>query len=212
MSDTKKLTVCYFGIFNPNFSRNKTFIKGLRMNNLEVIICDDHSKGIKKYIELIKKHWPIRKQYDIMIVGFPGYVIMPLARIICRKKIIFDAFFTVHDAEIISRRRFKKNQWRYWYIKLIDYLSVKLADYILVESEEQKKYFIKKFKLKEKNIEFIYTGVDEEQFIYKEIEKFKNFTVLFRGRLMPEAGVTYILKTAKLLEEKDIDFLIFVIV
>jgi len=209
MSLTKNnLTVCYFGIFNPDFSRNKVYINGLRKRNIKVLICNDDSKGLKKYPKLIKKHWPIRKDYDVMIVGFHGSVIMPLAKIISRKKIIYDAFFSVYEAEVISRGKYKNYNWRYWYIKFIDNLAVKLADSILVESEAQKEYFINKFKIKAEKINFIYTGIDEDQFFYNKIKKFEKFTVLFRGYLTPEAGVIYILKAAKILEEENIDFLI----
>lgn len=54
-----------------------------------------------------------------------------------------------------------------------------------------------------------WAGVDEKEFfIDKSIEKNKKFTVLFRGRFLPESGILTVVKTAKLLENEDIDFLL----
>jgi len=209
MSQQKnKLSICYFGIYDQNLARNKNYISCLKKAGFEVLQCNDHGVGFRKYVYLFLKHWKIRKQYDIMLVGFPGHVIMPFAKLICRKKIIFDAFFTVYEAEIISRKKYNKTNWRYWYIKIIDYIAVKFASYILVETKQQQNFFINKFKIDSSKISSLYTGVDEEIFKFKQIDKFEKYTVLFRGRLMPEAGVAHLLKAAKLLEQEEINFLI----
>ncbi len=34
------MTVLYFGIYNPNYSRNRVLIKGLRENSIEVLECN----------------------------------------------------------------------------------------------------------------------------------------------------------------------------
>jgi glycosyltransferase involved in cell wall biosynthesis len=80
---------------------------------------------------------------------------------------------------------------------------------VLVETNKQKEYFIKELKIKSEKLVTIYTGVDDSVFTLDEnIKKLEKFTVLFRGRIMGEAGVPTIVKTAKLLESENIDFLI----
>jgi len=80
------MTICYFGIYDPNYSRNRILIKGLRQNNIEVIECNSRLHGIAKYIELAKKHFKIRKKYDLMIIGFPGYQAVILAKFLTKKR------------------------------------------------------------------------------------------------------------------------------
>ena len=87
------ITVCYFGIYNPTHTRNRLNIKGLRQNGVTVLECNVRDRSWKKYWLLTKKYWSIRKLCDVIIVGFPGHPIMPLAWLLGRltgKKIIFD--------------------------------------------------------------------------------------------------------------------------
>jgi len=208
MSQPKnKITICYFGIYNPELARNKIFITGLKENGVEVIECYDHSRGLLKYINLFIKHWKIRKEYGVMIVGYGGYMITPLAKLLTRKPIIFDAFFTLHEQMVLSRDPGLKYSLKSIYIRLKDRIAIIFSDLVLVETENQKKYFIKKFKLNESNCRRLYTGADNSDFYPDEnIKKEPIFTVLFRGRLMPEAGVKHVLAAARILKEENINF------
>ena len=52
----ENLAVCFFGIYNPKYSRNRVLIQGLEENNIKVIQCRTELKGVIKYFDLIKKH------------------------------------------------------------------------------------------------------------------------------------------------------------
>lgn len=52
-----------------------------------------------------------------------------------------------------------------------------------------------------------WTGVDEKEFYYDTaVKKHKQFTVLFRGRFLPESGVLTVIEAAKRLEQSGIQF------
>ncbi len=207
------MKICYFGIYNPDFSRNKIYINGLRKNGVEVIECRANTRGYLKYWKLFLKHWKIRDAYDALIVGYPGHIVVPLAKIISKKIVVADLLGSLEDAEVNSHdpSLFKKIK-----AKLADWLAVIFADIILLESEAQKEFFIKKFGKKYK-YRVVYTGASEE-FIRKSgyslggsstEEENKKFKVLFRGRLTPESGIGYILKSAQILKKEDkISFLV----
>jgi glycosyltransferase involved in cell wall biosynthesis len=92
---------------------------------------------------------------------------------------------------------------------LIDWLAFKLSNLVLVETNEQKKYLVKKFKIKPEKFARLFTGANDSIFCPDGgVKKEDKFTVLFRGRLLPEAGVKYILEAAKILENENIRFLI----
>ena len=103
----KKMTICYFGIYDKNYSRNKILISGLKKNGVEVIECNDRTKSLIKYFKLIGQYWRKGRHSDLVIVGFPGQTIMPLAKLICRKKIVFDAFLSVYDSYVFDRKTIK---------------------------------------------------------------------------------------------------------
>lgn len=207
--DYQKMRICYFGIFNPDFSRNKIYISGLKKKGVNIIECRDRSAGIAKYWRLLKKHWTVRNDYDVMIVGYPGQIVTPFAKLISHKKVILDALCSLYEGEVISRqsaRKWHPNAWRIWFIDFCAYL---FADLVLVETESQKQFFIEKFFVNPKKIAIVYTGADDSLF-YPDlsVKKKEKFTAVFRGRFLPEAGVEVIVEAAKILESKDVDIFI----
>lgn len=199
------MKICYFGIYKPDLSRNRIYISGLRKKGVEVIECRDDGGRFAKYWNLWRKHRLIKNKYDAMIVGYPGHIMTPFAKIISRKLIIADLLGSFKDAQIHSHssgviRRFKDS--------IIDWIAIKFADVILLESEAQKEFFIKRYG-NLKKFKVLYTGVDESVFYKDKNRKNKSSPkiILFRGRLTPESGIFHILKSAELLKDrKDIVF------
>src|SRR3990167_10336608 len=99
------MTVLYFGTYDPEYSRNAVLISGLRQSGVEVIECRDSSPGIRKFINLFKKHRQLKNQYDVMVVVFLGQQIVPFAKIISRKPIVFDAFLSLYDSNVFDLYR-----------------------------------------------------------------------------------------------------------
>lgn len=201
------MRVCYFGNYNANYSRNKILIKGLRKNGATVIECNTLLKGCAKYFDLIKRHYHIRKEYDIMIVGFPGFQSMILAKFLTRKPIIFDAFLSIYDSEVFDRQLVQAKSIKARYYWLLDFLSCFLARQVLLDTNEHIDYFVKTFYLKKKKFQRIFVGADDEIF-YPEENKNKNskFIVHFHGSFIPLQGVECILNAANSLKNEDIHF------
>lgn len=209
MDNKPILRICYFGNFFPEFSRNRIYQKGLRIQGANIVECRDQSPGLKKFWRLWRKHRQIKNDYDVMIVGYPGQIVTPFAKLLSRKKVVLDALCSLYEGEIISRQssaRFSLNAWRIW---LIDYLAYLFADLVLVETEEQKNFFAKKFFVRAEKMKVMYTGADDAIFHPDAmVEKRSDFTAVFRGRFLPEAGVDVIVRAAKILEEKNVKILI----
>ncbi len=205
----QKLKICYFGNYVSDFSRNRIFQSGLKQNGAQVVECQDMSRGLTKYYRLWKKHQKIKNDYDVMIVGYPGHVVAPFAKLISSKKVVLDALCSLYEGEIISRQSSRRWSIKGLQIWLIDFLAYFFVDLVLVESEAQKKFFIKRFFVSPNKCQVVYTGADDSVFFPDpNIKKKKTFTAVFRGRFLPEAGVDVVVRAAKLLEGKGIDFLI----
>lgn len=203
------IKICYFGIYNPDFSRNKVYMTGLRKLGVDIIECRDTSRGISKYWRLWRKHKIIQNDYDVMIVGYPGHIVVPLAKMISRKPVVLDALSTLYEGEVISRGKYRFNILMKVWIHAIDWLAVKSSDLVLVETNAQRDFFLKRFSLGPNRIARVFTGADEEFFhTDSSIQKRSKFTAVFRGKFLPEAGVKYIIGAAKLLERENVDVLI----
>lgn len=198
------MKILYFGIYNPDFSRNKIYISGLRKLGVEVIECKDSSPGLIKFWRLWRKHKQIKGKYDALMVGYPGHLMVPFAKLISNKRVVADLLGSLYDAEIYSH---SPSIFRKLKSKIFDWLAVKFADVVLFESEAQKKYFEQKFGQSSK-YKVVYTGFDAREFVKSKIDRvYKDqFVVLFRGRLTPESGIGHILKAAEILKNENISF------
>ncbi|MFA6306931.1 MAG: glycosyltransferase [Patescibacteria group bacterium] len=201
------MTVCYFGIYKADYNRNKIIMAGLRANGLEILECNSRLKGPKKYFDLIKKHRALKNKYDVMIVGFPGYQAMILAKLITGRPIIFDAFFSLYDAMVNDRRAVSRLHPLAWYFWLLDWLSGSLADRILLDTGEHIKYFAKTFGLKTKKFIRVIIGADTDIFRPAPAKPASaDFLVHFHGSYIRNQGINYIVDAAEKLRGENIIF------
>ena len=205
-----KITVLYFGMYDPEYSRNWVLIDGLRQNGVEVIECRDDSPGLKKFLILFLKHWKLRKDYDVMIVGFLGHIIVPFAKIITRKPIIFDAFVSLYDSNVFDRQVIKPNSLKAFYYWFLDWISMWLADIILFDTNQHIKYATEEFGVRKEKLIRILVGAQDKIFYPRNIIKSdSNFLVGFYGTYIPLQGVEFIVEAAKEVESyKDIKFML----
>ena len=195
----------YYISTNNLYPQNRHLIDGLRENGHEVIEVEEKNQGLSKYVKIIKNFWSQRHLYDVAIVGFTSPHFVPIIRLMMfSKKVIYNGQFSQYEANVVSRGTNKKIMW--W---LKDFISFLLSSKILLESGAQIEYIHKLFFVPRKKLVRAWAGVNEKHFfIDKSVEKNKKFTVLFRGRFLPESGIDTIIKTAKLLENEEICFLI----
>ena len=205
------MKICYFGIYDPEFGRNKVYMDGLLANGHEVIECRDASGGLLKFFRLWRRHSAILRSggYDALVVGYPGHMVVPFAKMLSRKIVVFDALCSLHEGEVISRGKYRLNPFMRAWLNFIDMAAVKAADVTLVETEAQRAYFLNRFNLDARKVFRVFTGADEGTFHPNpSVVKRPVFTAVFRGKFLPEAGVSHIVRAAKILEGKGVDFLI----
>jgi glycosyltransferase involved in cell wall biosynthesis len=208
--NNKKNKYCYFGIYEPTeMARNQILSQSLEENGMKMIKCVDSSKSFLKFFNLVKKHWKIRKDYDFMIVGYLSNIVVPLARLISRKKVIFNALNAMYEGEILDRERYKKFSFGAMYIWSRDFVAFHSANLILVESESQKKFLSKMFLIRNSKMKVLLTGANDKVFYPSEgIKKNDSFSVVFRGWFLPATGVEYVIEAARILKKDGIKFLI----
>ncbi len=195
-------------MYDPNYPRNRVLLKGLKENGHEVLECQSRAKGLKKYLELYHRHQKIKGQYEVMIIGFPGQTIVPFARFLTKKEIIFDAFSSHYGGYVEDRGYHNKISLAALYYWLIDWLAVMLADQVLLDTNQHIDYFARLLKVNKSIFKRVFVGSDKTIFYPRPQEKpADKFIVYFHGTYIPLQGVEYIVEAANLLkEEKDIEF------
>jgi glycosyltransferase involved in cell wall biosynthesis len=141
-----------------------------------------------------------------MIVGFPGFQAMILARLLTVKPIVFDAFYSFFDSMVEDRKIVKAQSLKGRYYWLLDWLSCRLADKILLDTNAQIDYFVKELKLERKKFYRVLVGCDDKVIFPITPKKKDYFLVHFHGSFIPLQGIEYIIEATKILEGENIKF------
>ncbi len=210
--------ICFFGIYNSEYSRNRVLISGFKQNGYTVIECNVNPSlysSFGKYIALYKEYKKIRHKYfEFIIVAFPGHSIVWLARILFGKRIIFDAFVSLYNSEIEDRKMYSKWSLRALYDWLLDWSACKMADKVLLDTNIHIDYFVKRFFLSKDKFIRVFVGTNTEIF-FPCTERTepdcvnstqKSFIVHFHGNVTSLHGLDYILEAAKRLQDNNILF------
>ena len=199
------MNICFFGSYNPTYSRNKILIDGLKKNGVRILECRSTKESfMNRYPELARKYWILRKQVDILYVGFMGHLDMPLAWFLARltgKKVVFDMFYSMYDTYVFDRQSTQPRSLRARSFYLIDKIAVTLADLVVTDTQTHANYFIKLLKLNPHKFRRVFLGGDDSLFRKSEISKKQRKIIIeFHGMFTRLQGAEFFIKAAKLLE------------
>jgi glycosyltransferase involved in cell wall biosynthesis len=204
--------ICFFGIYDIEYPRNKVLIQGFEENGYEVVHCNVNPKtykGFKKYTLLYKKAKKLQgEKFDIIWVAFPGHTCVWLAKLLFpNTKIVFDVFISQYEANVSDRKVHKKGSFKAYKDWFLDWYGIRVADIVTIDTTEQIRLFQRNYGLNPgKAIRiFLSSALPVEEYSRRVPDG--RFLVHFHGSFIPLHGVEYIVKAAKILEEeKNIHF------
>lgn len=200
--------IIYISRTRLNYSLNSVYIRGLCQNGVEVLRFKMPSGGLGSYLAALNFVRKNKEDSDCLVVGYDSSVLAVFLRPFYRKKMVYCAVLPVYERLILSRNLavcLSPKRIYYW---LIDFLAFHFTDLTMMESNHQINYVSKFYFISKDRFIRSWIGVDEEHFFFDpNVQKFHQFTVLFRGALMPEAGAEYVIQAAKILEKENISFI-----
>lgn len=207
----KSMRICFFGIYDPEYSRNSVLISGFEQNGYSVIQCrvdPKIKKGVSKYFALLKEYKKIKNEkFDFVVVATPGHSVVWLAKIVFNVPIVFDVFVSLYNSAVEDRKRYKKFSIGSLYSSFLDWFSCKTSDVILLDTEAHIKYFSNRYKIPHEKFVRVYVG-SNDSFVYPMDKKTdEKFIVHFHGTNIPLQGVSTILRSAEILKKyEDIQY------
>ena len=163
----------------------------------------------------------MRKKYDVIHLQGAFWSFIPLQAIIWKKllRIKTPTIMTTHafvpEKQTLLRRSLvnaiknRKPSLLFWGLRCLPYRHL---DKIICQSELEREFVIKEFQIDAEKVVTIPNGVDMRRFEqqthdFKEERQLKRkYFVFFVGQLIPQKGIKYLLRAAKLLkEERGID-------
>ncbi len=228
----KKIKVGFFGTYNKNYSRNSILIEGLKRNNIQFVEIhspipitrlespDDLSflntlkrlgNNLSASFKLIFQANKV-KDCDLIIVLYPGHLILPLAKIIClifRKKLVFDSFMSLYESLIVDRNINEQSSIKDFLLKSAESILLKLPELILVDTAMMTDFLYKNLGVSKDKV--VVTPLGANNHLYqpsRAVNNRKIKTVTFFGTYNPLQGAIHIVKAAKMLKRnKDLQFL-----
>ncbi len=192
------MKICFFGIYDPSYSRNNILLSGFAKAGIDVIECRADWRDPWRYIKLWSSLRLLRNQYDCIYAAYPSPVPTIIARLISRKPVISDAFYSMFDAVVIDRQEIAFWHPRAIKLLLLDWLGVMFAHGITVDTKEHKKYWSSWFGVNKDKIHVLYLGFNDEIFYPILAVKKNYFLVHFHGYYIPVQGVGKIIEAARL--------------
>lgn len=189
------------------YIRNKVLLDALS-KQAEVINISSNSKNyFIRYLKIILKFISLRKNYDLIFIGFYGQPLVIIAKLLSRKPIIFDAFISTYQTLCFDRKKFKPNSLVGRLAFFVDKYSCQFADKIVLDTNAHINYFVKTFALNKDKFHRIFVGTDETVFYPRKGQtNNEKRVVFFYSEYQPLHGVEYIVKAAKLLKDTGIIF------
>ena len=189
--------ICYFGSYDPEYARNRIIKKGLKANGFQVYECNSQGIVFRRYWNLIRLFFRCVHKIDHIIVGFPGYFDIPLAFVLGKifgKKVFYDIFTSTYETYVLDRKVVGKISLRAKFYYFVDWLGLRLADFVIVDTLAHGRFYGKTYGLNPKKQILVYVGSDPDYFHPRKVRE--ETDVLFYGSYQPLQGAEVIIKVA----------------
>ncbi len=206
---SRRTRICYFGDHVQDYTRHKILKKGLEAHGFEVIERNTETRTAGKYLELARFVLEERKKTDIFFVAYSISRYVWFIRLLTRKPIVWDAFYSLYDNWVFDRKIARPRSLKALYYWSLDWTCCLAADLITLDSYASIEYFVRTFRIKRRKFVRVLVGADLD--VMRPLPRPADadaFTVFFYGRYIPVQGADVIVRAAKLLEGKGIRFVL----
>jgi glycosyltransferase involved in cell wall biosynthesis len=209
------LKLLYFGTYERRYPRNAQVISCLRRAGVEV--TEEHvsvwdgernswGAGPGRAARLAVAEARLltrrnRRDFDALIVGYPGHFDLPAARRLAGDRpIVFNPLVSLADTLVSDRGRFRSGSLAARALEAVDRRAFRAANVVVADTAEQAQFFAGLAGLDEVPVCFV--GAEDHLF-QPGWKPPARFAALFIGKLIPLQGVETILAAAGLAPEVD---------
>ncbi len=156
----------YFGTYDPGHPRNVNAIAALRDAGVEVVERGAlvRGRGLVGALSVFRAESklivPRRREFDVVIVGYPGHFDVPQARRVAGgRPLVFDAVLSLEDELVGVRHRFRPRSTAATVLRAVDLRALRLPDLVVCGTDTEASYLQS---LGAKNVASVFLGADEE--------------------------------------------------
>lgn len=208
------MRVLAFGTYDRDYPRNAQVVSCLRRAGVDVV--ERHvgvwegrraawSAGAGTAFRLLAAQPRLlparRERFDVLLVGYPGHVDLPAARLVARgRPVVFNPLVSLHETLVEDRRRFAPRSPAARALLALDRLALRAADLVVADTEANAAHLAEIASLPPGRVAVCLVGAEERLFrpAWAPPERFH---ALFVGKLIPLHGLETILAAARLAPE-----------
>jgi hypothetical protein len=158
----------YFGTYDRAHPRNVNAIAALRATGVEIVErqASIRGRGARGTLSVLgaetKLLAPRRRDFDVVIVGYPGHFDVPRARRVAgRVPLVFDAVLSLEDELVTVRRRFRDRSAAATVLRAVDFRALRLPNLVVCGTAAEAAYL---GGMGARRTEAVFLGADEELF------------------------------------------------
>lgn len=201
------LRVCYLAGRELSYSRTRNVIKALEAAGFELSVLAPAGRSKLHQPQLLWQFLRQSGEFDVVLVGFYGQLLMPFVRAFSQKPIVFDVYAATYGTMVDDRLQAKRGSLLARLFWLADHLAMSKADRIILDSDSQIAHFAARYRVDAHKFRRVFLCSDDSVVYPRETAASSSrLLVHFHGEYAPFHGVDVILRAAKLLEGQPIDF------
>ncbi len=162
------MRVLYFGTYDRAHPRNVNAIAALRLAGAEIEErqVPIRGGGLAGAFNVFAAEWrllaPRPRDFDIVIVGYPGHFDVPRARRLARKRpLVFDAVLSLENELVGVRRHFRDRSTAATVLRAADFHAFRLPDLVVCGTDAEARHLSQ---LGAKETAAVFLGADEDLF------------------------------------------------
>lgn len=209
------MRVLLFGTYERGYPRNAQMVSCLRREGIEVEerhepVWDSTrhkwASGGTAALRLLAAEARLAlrarpSDADVVVVGYPGHLDLPAARLAARgQPIVFVPLVSLTDTLVEDRRRFAPGSPAARVLRALDRFALRRADLVVADTNANADYFAALGGIDRSRVEVCLVGAEERLFrpVWQPSEPFQ---ALFVGKLIPLHGLETILEAARRVPE-----------
>jgi len=227
LDNSLPLTVCFFGTYRQEYSRNQILIKSLRRAGVRVIECHEPFwqgesdrvqaasggwlqpgflwRAVRAYTRLFFRALGL-KDYQVLLTGYPGQVDVFAARLVAwlaRKPLVWDIYMSTYQLAK-ERGLGAKSPFTLGLLRRVEAAASRLPDQLELDTPAHAAWYQATFGRPAAGFWLLPAGADES--IFQPASEKPNPTtalqVIYYGTFIPNHGVPFIIEAARCLADQ----------
>jgi len=209
--NNKRPRILFIATRDPSYSRIDIVLGALK-NRFEVIPLVSPARSyLGRFLKVLGNLLRVSPhRYDLVFLGFFAQPIFPLVRLLCRKPIISDVYFSIYDTFINDKQLASRSHVLAKLCRWLDRYIVHHSSLLFTDTNENARYLCELAHAPAGTIKRLWISAQPQVFhslpALAASTAASDFRVLFYGGFIPLQGVEVIIRAASLLKHSSPQF------